>query len=141
MALCGVLFQQLLLGLMILAATAAYQDSQPSSSCIYCGSLCIPYPFETRWGHYLDDSFHINCDNTSGTPKPTLGYDNNLEVLNISLDGELRVSSPVTRHCNYSDNSILMSAKLQNPASIQIPAKTLLGVLIARVRRGSKAMA
>ena len=105
MALRGVLFQQLLLGLMILAATAAYQDSQPNSSCIYCGSLCIPYPFETRWGHYLDDSFHINCDNTSGTPKPTLGY-GGVEVLNISLDGELRVSSPVTRHCNYSDNSV-----------------------------------
>uniref|UniRef100_A0A2N9FF68 EGF-like domain-containing protein n=1 Tax=Fagus sylvatica TaxID=28930 RepID=A0A2N9FF68_FAGSY len=80
MALRGMLFhQQLLLGLMILAATAAYQDSQPNSSCIYCGSLCIPYPFETRWGHYLDDSFYINCDNTSGTPKPTLGHDNNLE--------------------------------------------------------------
>ncbi|GMY06606.1 putative wall-associated receptor kinase-like 16 [Fagus crenata] len=136
MALRGMLFhQQLLLGLIILAATAtaASQDSQPNSSCIYCGSLCIPYPFGTRWGHYLDDSFesfHINCDNTSGTPKPTLGYYNNLEVLNISLDGELRVLS-----------SILMSAKLQNPASILIPAKTLLGVLIARVRRGSKAMA
>jgi hypothetical protein len=107
MALRGMLFhQQLLLGLIILAATAASQDSQPNSSCIYCGSLCIPYPFGTRWGHYLDDSFHINCDNTSGTPKPTLGHDNNLEVLNISLDGELRVSSPVTRHCNDSYDSV-----------------------------------
>ncbi|GMY06595.1 putative wall-associated receptor kinase-like 16 [Fagus crenata] len=200
MALRGMLFhQQLLLGLMILAATAANQDSQPNSSCsTYCGSLCIPYPFETRWGHFLDDSFYINCDNTSGTPKPTLGHDNNLEILNISLDGELRVSSPVTRRCNdsyyhqyvgskfpisYKKNNligvgsysvsyiyggepgkrygtgcvslssgpfdgpgrdsrmILMSAKLQNPASMLIPAKTLLGVLNARVRRGSKAMA
>ena len=107
MALLGMLFhQQLLLGLMILAATAANQDSQLNSSCsIYCGSLCIPYPFETRCGHFLDDSFYINCDNTSGTPKPTLGYDKNLEVLNISLDGELRVSSPVTRRCNNSYNS------------------------------------
>ena len=109
MALRGMLFhQQLLLGLIILAATAtaAYQDSQPNSNCINCGSLCIPYPFGTRWGYYLDDSFHINCDNTSGTPKPTLGYDNNLEVLNISLDGELRVLSPVTRRCNHTYDSI-----------------------------------
>ena len=36
---------------------------------------------------------------------------------------------------------ILMSAKLQIPASILIPAKTLLGVSIALVGRGSKAMA
>ncbi|GMY06597.1 putative wall-associated receptor kinase-like 16 [Fagus crenata] len=140
MALRGMLFhQQLLLGLIILAATAASQDSQPNSSCIYCGSLCIPYPFGTRWGQYLDESFHINCDNTSGTPKPTLSY-GGVEVLNISLDGELRVSSAITRRCD-NNYSILMSAKLQNPASILIPAKTLLGVSIARVRRGSKAMA
>ena len=36
---------------------------------------------------------------------------------------------------------ILMSAKLQIPASILIPAKTLLGVSSALVGRGSKAMA
>ncbi|GMY06609.1 putative wall-associated receptor kinase-like 16 [Fagus crenata] len=131
MALRGMLFHlQLRLGLIILAATAAYQDSQPNSSCIKCGSLCIPYPFGTRSGHYLDESFLINCDNISGTLKPILAFNNNLEVLNISLNGELKVST-----------SILMSAKLQNPASILIPAKTFLGVLIARVRRGSKAMA
>jgi hypothetical protein len=70
MALRGMLFhQQLLLGLIILAATAtaASQDSQPNSSCIYCGSLCITYPFGTRSGQYLDESFHINCVNISGT--------------------------------------------------------------------------
>ena len=104
MALRGVLFQQqLLLGLMILAATAASQDSQPNSSCIYCGSLCIPYPFGIRWGQYLDESFYINCVNISGTLKPFPGYGNNLEVLNISLDGELQVSTSVTRYC--PDNS------------------------------------
>ncbi|GMY06615.1 putative wall-associated receptor kinase-like 16, partial [Fagus crenata] len=88
MALRGIFFhQQLLLGLIILAATAtaASQDSQPNSSCIYCGSLCIPYPFGTRQGHYLDDNFHIACNYTSGTPKLTLGY-GGVEVLNISLD-------------------------------------------------------
>ena len=36
---------------------------------------------------------------------------------------------------------ILMSVKFQNPASILIPAKTLLGVSIALVRRGTMAMA
>jgi hypothetical protein len=105
MALRGMLFHlQLLLGLIILAATAAYQDSQPNSSCINCGSLCIPYPFGTRSGHYLDESFLINCDNISGTLKPFLAY-NNLEVLNISLNGELKVSTSVTRRCSGFDNT------------------------------------
>ena len=101
MALRGMLFhQQLLLGLIILAATAASQDSQPNSSCTKCGSLCIPYPFGTRSGHYLDESFLINCDNISGTLKPILAFNNNLEVLNISLNGELKVSTSVTRRCS-----------------------------------------
>uniref|UniRef100_A0A2N9HTD6 Integrase catalytic domain-containing protein n=1 Tax=Fagus sylvatica TaxID=28930 RepID=A0A2N9HTD6_FAGSY len=105
MALRGMLFhQQLLLGLIILAATAASQDSQPNSSCIKCGSLCIPYPFGTRSGHYLDESFLINCDNISGTLKPILAFNNNLEVLNISLNGELKVSTSVTRRCSGFDD-------------------------------------
>ena len=128
MALSGKLFhQQLLLGLIILAATAANQDSQPDSSCsIYCGSLCIPYPFETRWGHYLDESFHINCDNTSGTPKPFLGNDKNLEVLNISLEGELRVSSPVTRRCNVTSSYPVQNISSKFPISYK--RNNLIGV-------------
>ncbi|GMY06607.1 putative wall-associated receptor kinase-like 16 [Fagus crenata] len=87
MGLRGMLFQQMLLGLIILAATAA---SQPNSSCKEdrCGSLnSIPYPFGTRAGCYLDDSFLIQCVNISGTLKPFLGNDENLEVLNISIFG------------------------------------------------------
>ena len=115
MGLRGMLLQQMLLGLIILAATAA---SQPNSSCKEdrCGSLnSIPYPFGTRAGCYLDDSFLIQCVNISGTLKPILGYEN-LEVLNISLDGELRVSTSVTRHgCNnYSSQSIRSKFPLSN---------------------------
>ncbi|GMY06602.1 wall-associated receptor kinase 2-like isoform X2 [Fagus crenata] len=122
MAWRGMLFhQQLLLALIILAATAtaASQDSQPNSSCIYCGSFCIHYPFGTISGQYLDESFHINCVNISGTLKPFLG-NANLEVLNISLDGELRVSTSVTRYCpgNSSEqragSNFLISYKRNN---------------------------
>ena len=114
MALRGMLFhQQLLLGLIILAATAtaASQDSQPNSSCIKCGSLCIHYPFGTRRGQYLDESFYINCDNTSGTPKPFLGYGNTLQVLNISPDGELQVSTSVTGYCHGNSSQQRIESK------------------------------
>jgi hypothetical protein len=110
MGLRGMLLQQMLLGLIILAATAA---SQPNSSCKEdrCGSLnSIPYPFGTRAGCYLDDSFLIQCVNISGTLKPILGYEN-LEVLNISLHGELRVSTSVTRDCSNNSSSQRIGSK------------------------------
>jgi hypothetical protein len=99
MALHGMLLQQkLLLGALILAATAA---SQPDSSCNNtCGNLSIPYPFGTSEDCHLDPSFLITCNNSSGTPKPFLGTNtSNVDVLNISLDGELRVSSFVAFDC------------------------------------------
>jgi hypothetical protein len=99
MALHGMLLQQkLLLGALILAATAAFQ---PDSSCNNtCGNLSIPYPFGTSEDCHLDPSFLITCNNSSGTPKPFLGTNtSNVDVLNISLDGELRVSSFVAFDC------------------------------------------
>jgi hypothetical protein len=98
MALHGMLLlQKLLLGALILAATAA---SQPDSSCnSTCGNLTIPYPFGTKEGCYLDPAFLITCNNSFGTPKPLLRH-STTNVLNISLlDGELRVSNSVAREC------------------------------------------
>ena len=97
MALCGMLLkrqQLLMLGLIVLAATKA---SQPNSS---CGNVNIPYPFGTKEGCYRDESFLITCDYTSeSTPKPFLSY-TKVPVLNISLDGELRVSTSIARRCS-----------------------------------------
>jgi hypothetical protein len=106
MALHGMLLQQkLLLGALILAATAA---SQPHSSCNNtCGNLSIPYPFGTREGCYLDPSFLITCNDSSGTPKPFL-RSSTKNVLDISLlDGELRVSSSIARDC-YNESGLLV---------------------------------
>jgi hypothetical protein len=106
MTLLGMLLQQkLLLGALILAATAA---SQPHSGCNNtCGNLNIPYPFGTSEGCYLDPSFLIACDYSSGTPKPLLFSNiSNVPVLNISLlDGELRVSNWVARDC-YNESGL-----------------------------------
>ena len=100
------LHQQLLLLLIISAVRVA---SQSNSNCVRkCGNVEIPYPFGTSWGCYRDESFHINCNNISGTLKPFLA-NGSLEILNISLnDGELLVSTPLTRDCsnNHSQQSI-----------------------------------
>ena len=106
MALRGMFLQQvLLLVLIFLAATAT---SKPNSNCIdSCGSLSIPYPFGTSVGCYLDESFLITCNQTFETPKPFLRR-GNIEVLNISLDGELRISTFVAHHC-YNQSGLLSS--------------------------------
>jgi hypothetical protein len=105
MALHGMLLQQklLLLGALILAATAA---SQPDSSCNNtCGNVSIPYPFGTSEGCYLDPSFLITCNYSSGTPKPFL-RNSTIDVIDISLlEGELRVSSFVARDC-YNESGL-----------------------------------
>ncbi|KAE8124825.1 hypothetical protein FH972_019673 [Carpinus fangiana] len=93
MGLSGILLQQVLLGATILASIAAAEPT--NSSCIRtCGSLQIPYPFGTTEGCYLDPSFLITCNNSTPFLSPS-----NLTVLNISLDGEIRVSSSIARDC------------------------------------------
>ena len=100
-----ILQQQLLLGLLILTATTT---SQSHSSCINrCGSVSIPYPFGTRDGCYLDKSFLITCNHTFEPPRPFLRR-SNIIVRDISLDGELRVSTFIARDCyNKSGTSVI----------------------------------
>ncbi|KAE8124824.1 hypothetical protein FH972_019672 [Carpinus fangiana] len=108
MGLRGILLQQqVLLGAIILAAIAAAAEPNPSCS-TKCGSLQILYPFGTSDGCYLDPSFLITCNDTFEKPTPFLGT-GNLEVLNLSFDGELRVSTSIARDCpnepGYNENN------------------------------------
>ncbi|KAG7944768.1 hypothetical protein I3843_15G120100 [Carya illinoinensis] len=123
------LLQQLLLGFVILAAIFI-AAAEPNSSCVTsCGSLHIPYPFGTSHGCYLDPSFLITCNSSSGTPTPFL---NKTEVRNISLDGELRVSAPVARDCPYEsrynpNNSITVLHRQRFPISSKKNKFTIIG--------------
>ncbi|CAN1217077.1 Wall-associated receptor kinase 5 [Linum perenne] len=99
----------LLFLLPLLSAAAAVLPPPPSpqsqppsgffhveSNCpTHCGDLEIPFPFGTKQGCYLNKDFLITC-NATGTP--LLGY-SNTQVLNISVDGELRISTTIAHDC------------------------------------------
>ncbi|XP_045810749.1 putative wall-associated receptor kinase-like 16 [Trifolium pratense] len=67
-----------------------------------CGSVTIPYPFGTTKDCSLDNTFLINCSQTSLLPffqANNSVYNYNISVLNISLNGELRVAWPIASDC------------------------------------------
>ncbi|TKY51786.1 Wall-associated receptor kinase 3 [Spatholobus suberectus] len=102
--------------LYLVILVAAKAVSQPTSDCPQsCGNLNVPYPFGTREGCYLNDTFLITCyhNNNSTPPIPLLGRDN-IVVLNISLDdGEILVSSPVIHDC-YGAKRNQLGSKEEN---------------------------
>ncbi|KAG6682467.1 hypothetical protein I3842_13G143400 [Carya illinoinensis] len=103
----GKLLQQLLLGVIILAATTS---SIPNSICDrMCGNINIPYPFGTSQSCSLDQAFVITCNHTFHPPRPFLDRDIPVEHISV-LNGELRVSNSVALLCkgrkglNHPDN-------------------------------------
>nr|POE89565.1 wall-associated receptor kinase-like 2 [Quercus suber] len=73
-------------------------NSSCSGAAAVCGNLTIPYPFGIEPGCYVDDWFAIGCNHTLGSPKPFLRR-LDLEVLDISLEGTLRVNYPMSWWC------------------------------------------
>ncbi|MFQ6628571.1 hypothetical protein Gotur_008101 [Gossypium turneri] len=61
-----------------------------------CGDVIIPYPFGTGRDCNITAGFFINCNISFRPHKPFFG---NLEVINISTDGQLRILSNTSYDC------------------------------------------
>ncbi|KAM5574773.1 hypothetical protein ABKV19_013958 [Rosa sericea] len=98
---------QLLIDILIIfllwdTSTEASSDQAPQIAKPNCQQLCgdvsIPYPFGIGPNKdcYIDKWFEIECHNYSGRHKPFLSQGTpKLEVLEISIDGTLRVKTAV----------------------------------------------
>ncbi|KAM3695554.1 hypothetical protein ACJW31_07G141400 [Castanea mollissima] len=74
------------------------RNSSCSGAAAVCGNFTIPFPFGIEPGCYIDDWFAIDCNDTLGSPKPFLRR-LDLEVLDISFKGTLRVNYPMSWWC------------------------------------------
>ncbi|KAE8717869.1 S-adenosyl-L-methionine-dependent methyltransferases superfamily protein [Hibiscus syriacus] len=94
--------------MLTLASTSVAAQSKPGCQS-HCGNISIPYPFGTANGCNISSDFFVRCDTTLDPPKPFLtlaqpsmilpggdvlgGGDAEVQVLHISLDGYVRISS------------------------------------------------
>ncbi|XP_059445536.1 wall-associated receptor kinase-like 10 isoform X2 [Corylus avellana] len=93
------------------AAGFSISSCQPS-----CGDVNLKYPFGIGAGCYADAWFEVVCRNdslASPSPKPFLRI-LNLEVLDISLDGTVRVNFPTVYNCTNGTSSTANIVELRN---------------------------
>ncbi|MBA0691958.1 hypothetical protein Goari_009559 [Gossypium aridum] len=93
------IFKKLALVAVTLTLTATSVAAQTQPSCeSSCGNISIPYPFGTGDGCNISSDFFITCNTTFNPPKAFLDT-SDIEILDISLDGYLRLSQPISYDC------------------------------------------
>ncbi|KAE8683453.1 putative gibberellin 20-oxidase [Hibiscus syriacus] len=69
-----------------------------------CGNVSIPYPFGMDSRCYLSRAFLITCNKSASRPQPLLGG-GNLEVTNITLEGQVEVMTRIAMDCYDASGS------------------------------------
>ncbi|KAB5564942.1 hypothetical protein DKX38_004996 [Salix brachista] len=85
----------LLLTLMFQPATAQSPASLAKPNCTdHCGNISIPYPFGIGMDCCMEESFDVECNETSTSPRAFLRRVD-MELVNITLTGGALVKGPV----------------------------------------------
>ncbi|GMP46951.1 hypothetical protein CsSME_00014911 [Camellia sinensis var. sinensis] len=99
------IFLQLNLGWVLLVASFAAAQFMPS--CLdYCGNISIPYPFGTSKECYVEEDFLVTCNDTHYDPPKLFLTTSNIEITDIHLSGQLRISSKVAYDC-FNEGGVL----------------------------------
>ncbi|XP_059631709.1 wall-associated receptor kinase 2-like [Cornus florida] len=100
----------MLVQVTLVAAMAALISAQAKPDCQgKCGSISIPYPFGTEAGCYHDPEFLVTCNKTYNPPKLFYSNTSNINVTNISVDGQLYILHYIASNCYDQSGSRTVS--------------------------------
>ncbi|KAL0293327.1 UNVERIFIED_CONTAM: Wall-associated receptor kinase [Sesamum angustifolium] len=100
----------------VMSSSSNYPVAITKPNCIdRCGNVSIPFPFGTTPDCYRNYSFFVTCNQTIHPGPKLFLQHSNIEITDISLDGQLTVLPYIAREC-YAPNNTGLS---------QIPSITL----------------
>ncbi|KAG4157650.1 hypothetical protein ERO13_D02G076200v2 [Gossypium hirsutum] len=104
----SLVLMQLMILLNVILTVKASTPSVAKPGCrSHCGDVIIPYPFGTGGDCNITEQFLITC-NTSFIPNKAFLGNGNVEVINISTDGQLRILCNTGYDCYNTSNRNLL---------------------------------